>query len=432
MEERQSWTSAGIAALLLCPRMVRRRLHNRKMFPAGAVIAGLTFALFFFYPCSVASAQSACAQLGVDCSHSYSGGYGGGNYAYNRARGAYMRQMAAQRALQRRHTRGYYQNEAGLAAQRRGDYNKAVRQFRKANHNWPDDQNIYDNLQYALRQQAQQNSYKRYLAQQKRQAKAAQKQAALLQKQRLKQQKEAAKLALQRQKEAARLAKLHPPAPPTTPPSTQASSTSFFGTPSNPVNPGLQAMPPSTAGTDTKAMDQLKAMAGTSIQGKDAASPETASTLAGTTPDRGGGNPGDAPMISVSTPHAEEVLSPQVAKALAGDKEYQSLNAERAQASSAADAAQHQLDTLQTQMKSEPDSLNKQLIQIQISNATQKLEAAKSTVRTDDIKQETIKKRYEGAPIILPAATATPAAPAAKSGAAPQAQTETAPASGSK
>ncbi len=154
--------------------------------------------------------------------------------------------------------------------------------------------------------------------------------------------------------------------------------------------------------------------------------------LAGTTPDRGGGNPGDAPVISVTTPHAEEVFSPKVAQALAADPAYQSLNADRAKASGAADAAQHQLDTLQAQMKTAPAGIQQQNLQIQISNTTQQLEAAKSAVRTDDIKKDDIQQHYKtlyGDPIILPAA-----APAAKPGTQTESQAGSAPAgaSGSK
>ncbi len=235
--------------------MKQSRMFKNYRAVLSALMSGLS--LFLLLPCIPACAQSACAQLGVNCSHNYSSGYGGG-YRYNPGMAAYYRQLRAQRALQRRHNLGYSNNQSGLTALNRGNYDRAVKLFRKAHSYWPDDQTIYNNLQYALNQQAQQRSYKRYQAQQKKQAQVARKLAA-------QQQKEAAKLALQRQKEAAKLARLHPPAPASSNTPAVASS-SLFGRPSNPANPGLQAMPPSTACTDTHAMDQLKAMAATSIQ----------------------------------------------------------------------------------------------------------------------------------------------------------------------
>jgi hypothetical protein len=54
----------------------------------------------------IATAQSACAQLGVNCHMNSSGGYH--PYYYNPARAAYYRQMHAQQALQRRHTRAMH------------------------------------------------------------------------------------------------------------------------------------------------------------------------------------------------------------------------------------------------------------------------------------------------------------------------------------
>lgn len=392
------------------PRIPHAVDAPRNLILKGSAWLTLGLSALFLYFNAVATAQSACAQLGVNCHPSYSGSY---HPYYNPAMAAYYRQMRAQQALQRRENKGHAKNEAGVAAYNRGDYKSALKYFRKAHSYWPENSTIYQNLQNA------QNQYSWQLLAQ-RQRKLALKQARQAAKLQAQKDKAAAKLRSQQQKqqeaEARRLAKLHPATNST---GGQVSSSAFFGTSSNPAHPGLQALPPAGPGPGTNAMDQLKAMAGTSNTAAHAGTDEAASHSASATPDRGEGNPGDAPIIvGASTPSAKPVLSPEVQQKLAKDADYQRLDSDRAQANQAASSAQQRLNTLQTQIQSESDPIKKQQLQIQVSDTTQQLETAKSQVRTDEIQQNDIVVKYEqGAPIILPAKPASGAQPGAATGA---------------
>lgn len=181
--------------------------------------------------------------------------------------------------------------------------------------------------------------------------------------------------------------------------------TNAFGTANaDPANPPgelhtldmkTEPPPPASVGTDTNALDQLKSAAGSSVQAAEASSEEEASKLAGKTFDRRGdrSDGAHAPDVSVSVPRSEPVYSPEVTLALAANKDYQELGAQHDKAIQEETTAQHQLDELNRNQKTETDNQKRQAIQIKIADAAQKLQTAKSAGAAIDIKRDEIVKK---------------------------------------
>lgn len=182
-----------------------------------------------------------------------------------------------------------------------------------------------------------------------------------------------------------------------------ADSSSTFGTTSNPSNPDLHRDDTNLPGAGNNGMDQLKSMAGSSLVGQRQANNEASAVEEGRTPDQGLGRPEQAPVITVSTPPSQKVLSPRVAQAVAADKDYQDLEVRRIKAQREQAEAEQKLRVLDEKQKTEKDSRKRQDIQIEIANLTQQQQAAESSAATAQLQQEQIIQRYEGDPIIIPA-----------------------------
>lgn len=130
-----------------------------------------------------AAGQSACGQLGVNCSHPTTSA----GRPYDPQAAAEARREARERAERIRLANAYRQNEAGNAYYQRGDYKNAVKYYKKARGNSPNDGVIANNLQNALamlnQQKAQKKNAKLAAAQEKTAAKRAAQQQKLAEKQ---------------------------------------------------------------------------------------------------------------------------------------------------------------------------------------------------------------------------------------------------------
>lgn len=188
-------------------------------------------------------------------------------------------------------------------------------------------------------------------------------------------------------------------------------STDFFGVKSNASPTDLHRDDTNIPGAGTAAMDQLKSMAGSSIAGQQQTNIEASAVEAGRTPDQGLGRPEQAPVITASTPPSQRILPPAVAKAVAADKDYQALEAQRVSAQQEKAQAEQELRALEEKQKTESDSQQRQANQIAISNLTQRKQAAEGRAATAQLQQEQIIQRYEGAPIIVPPASQNTTSP---------------------
>jgi hypothetical protein len=333
---------------------------------------------------------------GGECNGGGGGSSSGGNYG-----GAIGEIVGLPGDLIRAHNKAKLKkatavNEQGLAAYSSGDWAAAAAHFKKALQLNPKDGVIRANLaaaqtqlgyaearRMAERQSAAENLARAHRAQQQQQADRQKAAEAAAQAQREQAQRQQDKIAadnIQRHTE------------------TFAHSLSAAPSPD-----GLDF----NAGTDTNAQHQEKAAASTSIKGANATSDEDAAKWAGKIFDRGGGDRADeddAPKISLSSPTAASDLSSRVDKVLASDKDYQALVAHRAQAVQDASNAQRQLEALKAKQQSETDPTKRQQNQIQISNVTTQLGAAKTSVATDEIKQDDITRRVIYTVTVIPAA----------------------------
>jgi hypothetical protein len=187
------------------------------------------------------------------------------------------------------------------------------------------------------------------------------------------------------------------------------SGSGTFGISANPRDPNLQgARIAAGDGKDTRALDQARAMAGTSRAGLTPGTMEAAAEGAGATPDNGSGSPGMVALVSVKAPRGEIPVS----IAVANDPTYRALSAHRRAAQAAAQSAQKAIAELESKQQASTEAADKAALQIQISNETQTLQQAQSSVRVDEIKQKArIKAITYGSPDIVQAATTgTPAA----------------------
>ena len=256
--------------------------------------------LLFCTNSSLAHGQSACGQLGVDCTHPSSSSGSSGGSASGANYPAVGEILGLPGSLKRAHEQAKAKkatalNEQGLAAYENGDWSAAEAFFKKASRLNPKSDVISANLAAAQRQiaSAQYAQQQRAAAEQQRAAEN------LLKAQREQQQRIAAeqqrnaenlararheeeqRLAAEQQKAAEKLAadQMHPSIQdvsqsPTAAPSsgkldfseaqlTQGSQKCTFGTICNPENPNLTSRPAPGVGSDTKAGDQLLSAAAT-------------------------------------------------------------------------------------------------------------------------------------------------------------------------
>jgi hypothetical protein len=111
--------------------MKRLTTRSRKTLRFGLVLA---FAWLWMPASSLA--QSACAQLGVDCSHHGSAGGSGGGGGGRRAETPAEAQARREYAEYKQRKWASDANNKGIRAFNKGNYAEALKQFRTANANW--------------------------------------------------------------------------------------------------------------------------------------------------------------------------------------------------------------------------------------------------------------------------------------------------------
>jgi hypothetical protein len=302
-------------------------------------------------------------------------------------------EIAAQQ--QQYHNETLRLNDLGIDAYHKGDWSTAVSYFQQALSREPNDATLKANLAHAQGQvDALAAATLREKQRETAEAQADNKAAGAIHN------------ALARSADSA----LAPTAPEATQLSFMAAapaagSTPAFGATSTPAAPNLDAtalpgQPVSTASAQAVGAAETGRLA--AAASSDPAKGEAAKALSNCQWDSVGCTASPPAPLTFSTADRDPPkISPDVAAALAKDQDYQRLAADRAKAQSDAAAAQRQLDKLTAQQQAEPDK--KAEIQIEISDVTQRLNADKSTVETDNIGQEKITKRYQDTYTVLPA-----------------------------